>query len=139
MQQQYMLKNPYDTYKTQGVMTAGPVELIVMLYNGLKKNLILAKRAMEQKHDPAAAHTHLIKAQDIIDELLNSLDMSFSLSQDLMAIYEYLLHELVNINATKDPAAIDSLVEIIEELRGTWQQVGEMQKGTATYASEGSV
>lgn len=137
-QQQYMLKNPYDTYKTQGVMTASPVELIVMLYNGLKKNLLLAKRAMEQKNSPEIAHTYLIKAQNIIDELLNSLDMSFSLSKDLMALYEFMLHELTNINTSKNPENLDQLMEIIEELRSAWQQVGEMQKSQA-IVSEGSV
>jgi len=137
MQQQgFLLKNPYDTYKRQGVMTAGPMELIVMLYNGLKKNLSLARRAMEQGHNTEAAHKYLIKAQNIVDELLNSLDMSFSLAKDLMVIYEYLLHELAEINAAKNPAAIGPLLEIIEELRDAWQQVSEMQKGKM-YVSEG--
>ncbi|MCL2496178.1 MAG: flagellar export chaperone FliS [Clostridiales bacterium] len=132
----FLLKNPYDTYKMQGVMTAGPMQLIVMLYNGLKKNLSLAQRAMEQKNGAETAHKHMIKAQNIVDELLNSLDMSFSLSKDLMVIYEYLLHALAEINATKNPAAIGPLLEIIEDLRDAWQQAGEMQKGQI-YVSEG--
>jgi len=128
MQQPYLLKNPHDTYKEQGVLTAGPMELIIMLYNGLRKNMVLAQRDIKRQ-DPAQAHTHLMKAQNIISELLNSLDMSFPISQELMAIYEFILRRLTEINIAKKSADIDPLLEIIDTLRDTWQQVNKMQKG----------
>lgn len=128
MQQQYLLKNPYDTYKEQGVLTAGPMELIIMLYNGLRKNMVLATRDIERK-DPASAHMHLMKAQNIVSELLSSLDMNFSISYDLMAIYEFLLHQLMAVNAAKESAAIEPLLEIVDVLRDAWQEVIKTQKG----------
>lgn len=128
MQQQYLLKNPYDTYKEQGVLTAGPMELIIMLYNGLRKNMVLARRDME-RDDPASAHGHLMKAQSIVNELINSLDMSFGISKELMAIYEFILHKLREINVAKNPADIESLLEIVDILRDAWREVNNSQKG----------
>ena len=135
MQQQYLLKNPYDTYKEQGVLTAGPMELIIMLYNGLRKNMVLARRAMERQ-DTEGAHNHLIKAQNIVSELLNSLDMSFSISQDLMVLYEFMLRRLTEINIAKQPADIEPLLEIVDTLREAWQEVNKLQKGSLYVKEE---
>ncbi|MCL1975530.1 MAG: flagellar export chaperone FliS [Firmicutes bacterium] len=137
MQQQFLLKNPYETYQEQGVLTAGPMELILMLYNGLRKNMILARRAMEQQ-DLANAHNRLMKAQSIINELINSLDMSFAVSADLLAIYEFMMRQLVEVNVTKNSASIEPLLEIAEILRDAWQQVNNMQKG-GLYEEEGEL
>jgi flagellar protein FliS len=134
MQQQYLLKNPHDTYKEQGVLTAGPMELILMLYNGLRKNMVLAQRDMERQ-DPASAHNHLMKAQNIVNELINSLDMSFSISRELLAIYEFILRQLTEINVTKQAAAVEPLLEIVDILRDAWQQARKTQKG-GQYAKE---
>jgi flagellar protein FliS len=135
IQQQFFLKNPHDIYKEQGVLTAGPMELILMLYNGLRKNMILAQRDMERQ-DPAAAHNHMLKAQNIVNELLNSLDMSFSISRDLLAIYEFVLRQLLEINISKKAAALEPLLEIVDTLRDAWQQVSKTPKGDK-YVNEG--
>ena len=124
-----MVKNPFEAYKEQGILTANPVELVIMLFDGCKKNMMLARRAIEHKNDPAAAHNYLIKAQNIIGELLNALDMSFSISKDLMSLYEFLLSSLVEINTTKNAEALEPLIEIVESLRDTWREVADMQKG----------
>jgi flagellar protein FliS len=129
MQQQYLMKNPYDTYREQGVLTAGPMELILMLYNGLRKNMVLAQCAMERQ-DPAKAHALLMKAQSIVNELINSLDMSFSISRDLLAIYEFMLARLVEANMSKQPAVIEPLLEITDTLREAWRQASLTQRGS---------
>ena len=128
MQQQYLLKNPYETYREQGVLTAGPMELILLLFNGLRKNMMLARRDLEQQ-DLSRAHARLMNAQSIVNELVSSLDMSFSISRDLLAIYEFIMRQLVEINVAKKPAAIEPLLEIVDILRDAWQQVNNMQKG----------
>lgn len=128
MQQLYSMKNPHDTYRDQGVLTAGPMELILMLYNGLRKNILLARRAMERAN-PATAHAHLIKAQNIVSELINSLDMSFEISRDLLALYEFTLSQLVKANVDKKSSALEPLLDIVDTLREAWQQASSMQKG----------
>lgn len=130
MQQQYMLNNAQDVYRKQAILTASPMELIVMLYDGCRKNLLLAQKSIVKK-DAANTHKYLMKAQDIINELENSLDMNIELSNHLLSIYDFLLEELFDINVKKDdPARIDPLLEILSDLRETWQEVLTQQKGS---------
>ncbi len=49
-----MATNPYAQYKQQGVLTASPTELVVMLYEGCIKQLKLAKIHIESKNMESA-------------------------------------------------------------------------------------
>ena len=133
---QLAFTNAQDTYRKQGILTANPVELIVMLYDGLKKNIVLARRLIERS-DAAKAHKHLMKAQDIITELMNSLDMSFEISEDLLSIYEFMLRILEEANLNKDASQLEAIVEIVTSLRDTWQEVSEGQRGNLAALAEG--
>ena len=132
MQQQIRLSKPEDAYKKQGVLTSSPIELIILLYDALKKNLLMAKRYIG-KGNTESAHKHLIKAQDIVSELLNCLDMSFSLSKELMSLYEFMLAKLAEANAAKDAELLEPVMTMVDELRETWKEVAETQKGTMTF------
>lgn len=127
--------NPQNVYIRQRIMTASPAELVVMLYDGCKKNLLLAQRDME-KNDPSAAHGHLTKAQAIVLELVNSLDLSYAVAKELMDIYEFLINEIGEINIEKNPGRIPAVLSILEELREAWQQVAESQKGNVRPMAE---
>ncbi|MDR3278628.1 MAG: flagellar export chaperone FliS [Oscillospiraceae bacterium] len=129
------MKKPQDAYRRQGVLTASPVELIVMLYDGLKKNMLLAQRAITKSHSEAA-HTHLMKAQNIVSELMNCLDLSFQISEELMRLYDFILHGLMEANLKKDAASLTDLVEIVDSLRDAWNEINISQKGTGSLALE---
>ena len=124
---QYMANKPQDVYRRQAIMTASPVELIIMLYDGCRKAILLAQRAIE-KNNPAEAHKQLTKAQDIIGELVTSLDMRYEIAEQLLDLYEFILIQLAEINVKKDVALIPPILEIVESLRDTWQQVFDQQK-----------
>ena len=87
MQQTVLINSrPQDVYRRQDILTANSVDLIVMLYDALKKNIILGRRGI-QKKDVQVAHKHLMKAQEIVSELINCLDMSFPISDELLSLY----------------------------------------------------
>ena len=114
--------NAYQTYKTQDISMASPMALIVMLYNGCIKRLKLARMAIEKK-DFEDANTQLKKARDIISELINSLDFNYPIANDLMALYEFMLREIIQINITKDKERIEPVINMLSGLRDTWKQV----------------
>lgn len=114
----------YRKYKEQVVSTTNPVGLVVMLYNGCIKRLKQAQLALDRK-DFAETNTHLKRAQDIIAELVNSLDFNYQISKDLMALYDFMLREIVRINIAKDGDGIEPLVEMLSDLRDAWVQVGK--------------
>jgi flagellar protein FliS len=129
------MKNPQEAYLRQRILTASPIELIVMLYDGLRKEIKLAERSIG-KVKPEDAHKHLIKAQSIVTELLNSLDTSIELSEELFDIYEFLLMHLELANRQKDATELNDLVEIVDNLKDAWMQVAESQKGQMQVAAE---
>ena len=135
MQQPVVINSrPQEVYRRQDILTANAADLVVMLYDALKKNLILAKRKMA-KNNLEGTHNALIKAQEIVTALLNSLDMNYEISHDLAAIYDFILRTMEEANAKKDTVMLEPLVEMVEELRSAWDEVRNTTKGTM-YLSE---
>lgn len=119
---EYRKNNLKQEYLRQSVMTAGPAELIVMLFDSCIKNLKLAEICLERS-DLDGANTHFLKAQKIIYELVNCLDTGFELSVQLMDIYNYLLHAIADMNRLKDAGALPDVMGILVSFRETWQQI----------------
>lgn len=112
----------YQRYKRHDVLMANPVELIVMLYNGCIKQLKLAQIAIGE-NNMEQTNVSLQKAQDIVMELMMSLDLSYEISGELMNLYEFISREIVLINASKDVQSIGPIIEMLSSLRDAWTQV----------------
>lgn len=111
-------------YKNDSVMTAGPMELIIMLYDALAKNIKLANIFLEEENNnPEKVNAHLSKAQDIVLELIRILDLKYEVAGNLMQLYEFMLNELAIVNAQKDASRIPAILDIVAELRSAWQTV----------------
>jgi len=126
---------PQDAYRRQDVLTAGPVDLIVMLYDGLKKNIVLGKRGIIKK-DIAGAHKYLMKAQMILTELINSLDMNYEISEELLDLYEFALRSLTDANMHKDAEPLDPVIEMVDSIRDAWKEISANSRGTAQLGEE---
>ncbi len=122
-----MNMNPYQQYQQQSIMTASPAELLLLLYNGCIRFMKLAKQAIEDKN-VQKSHDNLIKAQNIILELVNTLDMDFEVSKSLMPLYEYIYWKLIRANVDKDAAIVDEALELVIELRDTWLEAAKLVK-----------
>lgn len=111
-----------QTYNNAQVMTAPPGELTLMLYNGAIKFLKLAKSAMEARNI-SESNRNLQRTQDIISELMCTLNMEIEISKNLMALYEFMNHHLIQANIKKEPAMVQEVLELVEDLRNTWVEV----------------
>ena len=95
-----------------------------MLYEGAIKNLKRAElSAAENKIEETS--NALIKVQDIIQELMVTLDFKTGgeVAESLSQLYDYFLTELVKANRTKDAESIKKIREPLEELRDTWIEI----------------
>jgi len=110
-------------------MTASSVDLIIMLYDALKKNIVLGKRGIEKK-DVQNSHKNLIKAQEIVSELINCLDMNYQISEELLAIYEFILRNIEESNVHKEAAPLEPVIEMIDSLREAWKEISTTNKGS---------
>jgi flagellar protein FliS len=130
-----------QAYKTVGVNTAveaaTPHKLILMLYDGLLRQLRLAKAHMS-KGDLGSKAVCLSKAVGIIDQGLRaSLDdeKGGELAERLRALYDYAERRVVHANARNDAAVLDEVIALIEPLRTAWYAIGAEVVGSHASAS----
>lgn len=112
----------YNAYKQNSINTASPGELTLMLYNGCIKFLQLAKKAIEEKNIEER-NTNLQKAQNIITELMVTLNMEYEISKQIYPLYEYMNHRLIDANIHNDIESVDEVIGLATEFRDTWKEV----------------
>lgn len=113
-----------QAYQNNQVTTAPQKKLIIMLYDGAIKNLKLAKMAMEEKQIEKI-NTHLVKAQDIIMELMTTLNFEAGgeIAKNLHQLYDYMYTKLIRANIDKDIDVINEVEKYMKELRDAWAQI----------------
>jgi flagellar protein FliS len=117
-----MTTNPYQQYQRTQAETASPGELIVMMYNGALRFLIAARQRLDAQ-DMAGAHASLLRAQDVVAELMVSVDVSIGqVGRNLYDLYEFMHRRLIQANVHKDTAPIDEVVALLRELLPAWEQ-----------------
>ncbi len=124
------LRNPYNAYnqyKQNSVATAAPEELTLMLYNGMVKFANQGIIAIDEKKIPQA-HEAITRANDIVNELNNTLNMDYEVSKGLRQLYDFISDQLIQANISKDKKIIEDILPIITELRDTWKQAMELAK-----------
>lgn len=116
----------YQAYQKNKYETASPHKLILMLYDGVLSNLHHASSALDNK-DHAAAHTHILKAQEIVSELLAclNLEQGGEIAQNLKQLYLYFINQLVQANIRKDKTLLNEVEGRIRELRSAWLEIGK--------------
>jgi flagellar protein FliS len=124
-----MLPNPYQQYRATKVQTAGSVDLVVMLYQGAVKFIRLGIEAIERQ-DGKATHDNLVRAQDIVVELLSSLNREEGgqIASQLSGVYDYCFRRLILANVKKDADAAREVLKIMRELGTAWQQIARQQR-----------
>lgn len=116
-------------YHKTSVQTASKEQILLMLYEGCIRNLKRAKIAMEARNF-AEKGQYLGKAQDIINELSNSLNFEVGgdLARQLEGLYLHLFQETTKANIENDPAKLAHCVKILETLYEGWKEAVEKLK-----------
>jgi flagellar protein FliS len=115
------MQSAISMYQSTQCEGAGPARLILMLYDGFITALGRAQTAVEGRRFEQA-HKELIRAQDIVSELMACLRSDGEgLSDRLRAIYGFLLESLFAANVKKDVSMMRRCVEIMTPLRDAWE------------------
>lgn len=134
MQMQAM-KNKY--FESQ-VMTATPEQLLIMLYDGAIRFCKLGIESIKEKRYEEA-NKYLIRVQDIISELMITLDREAPTSASLLQLYEYFNHRLITANMSKTVEPAEEVLEHLQTLRETWTEAAlQMKKQTKPQLTVGT-
>jgi flagellar protein FliS len=116
-----------DAYQSQAVGTAGPLQLVLVLYDRALAAIARSEWALRHKESDSIelAHKELTRAQDIVTELMLSLDhdKGGEISSSLNAIYEFCLDRLTHANVNKDATALPFVTKSLTDLREAWAHI----------------
>ena len=122
--------NPLNAYKETQIKTANQGKLIIMLYDGAVKNINLAIDGIHKKHRKYDyVSNNVIKAQDIIAELMVSLDFDNGgeIAKNLFGLYVYMNRQLLEANLKKEEKPLVEVKRMLVELREAWVEVSRKQ------------
>ena len=128
-----MANNPYQKYQNTQIETASQEQLTLMLYNGTIKFIKQAKQEVKN-NNYQNVNNYLIRAQDIIQELMLTLDMEKGgeLAQNLESLYDYMNRKLMEANVNKEVEPMDEVIDMMKELRNTWKKAMEKVKQSSS-------
>lgn len=114
-------QNAAQTYQNNQVTTATPAELTLMLYNGAIK-FVKQTRSSLQTRDLERANEYSKRVQDILQELMMTLNKEYPLADQMNNVYDYMLNRLVEANVKKDTSILDEVEDFFIQFRDTWKE-----------------
>lgn len=118
--------NPLNAYRETNIKTASQGKLIIMLYEEAIRQMEVAMRGLgsaEPRLD--TINNSIIKAQDIITELMVSLDFEKGgdISNNLYSLYVFFNKQLMQANVQKNTELITPIFDMMKDLKEAWAQV----------------
>ena len=126
----------HAAYRRGEVLSATPGQLVVMLYDGARRFMRQAVKAMNSG-EPERVHTTLRYAERIVSHLDGTLDYDQGeLPQRLHSIYVFCLSQLNAARITQDTGKIEQVSTLLGELREAFSQVAaEVDRYAQTVAT----
>jgi flagellar protein FliS len=122
-----------QAYREAAVMTASPIQLVVMLYDGIERFLRQAEAAMAEG-SVAQSNDRMQKAEDIIDELIATLDKrAGQVAERLEGIYVFCKRLLMEARIERAATKCEQVRKLLRPLRDAWAELAE--RGVAPEAA----
>lgn len=119
----YMNPTGYEAYKKTQIQTADQGSLILMCYDGAINFLKKAQKAQQNNDEPARVNC-LNKAQNILWELLNSLNFDAGeIAHNLESLYNYMIRRVIDAEYNKNIEAADEVISYLQELKESWEKI----------------
>lgn len=123
-----MDKERISSYRETQIKTASKGKLVVLLYDGLIRFLDIALENLPKKRYDLV-NENLLKAQDIIAELMMSLNFEAGdISNKLLSIYSFFNSKLIEGNIKKEQAPIAFVRRMSSDLRDAWNEISKKGK-----------
>jgi len=121
-------ENAQYTYQATQISTATKEQLLLITYDIAIRSCRLAEAALapadNEPQDYDQAHREIVRAQDVIRELMVTLntEKGGEMAQNLMRLYDYMYQQLVEANIKKDARNVRYVLTMLEDLKDTWEE-----------------
>lgn len=134
----YKAINAYkkDSLKQQ-LTSADPHKITLMLMSGAIDRLAFAKGCIERK-DLSGKSQYLSKTTAILINLRDTIEMKTNpeFSQNLYALYDYMLDKIGDANIGNTVAPLHEVSELLTPIRDAWAQIPDAAKQVAQAQKE---
>jgi len=134
-----MYENPYATSLETKILSATPLELVQLLYQGAIDAVQAARRHLT-RGEIAERGRSVGMAVGILSELAGSLDheKGGELSTRLAALYDYLQSTLLDANFQQSDDGLEKAERLLKTLNEAWSAIAAPQTGgsTESYPSQ---
>jgi flagellar protein FliS len=112
------------SYRQMNVLSADPLKLVRMCYEGAIDSLKLSRDAYIAR-DYEAKGKALAKTLDIIHELNTSLDVNKGgeVAKRLRTLYLYMTQALTEADLKRNLKVFDDVIQMLEELESAWKEI----------------
>ena len=119
-----MWQNAQDAYLETRVLSAEPIELVRMLYQGAIGAVEDARRHLAAG-EIAARSRSISKAHQVLVELAGALDhqRGADISQRLAQLYDYMQRRLIQANLQQDDAPLAEVRGLLATLAEAWNGI----------------
>jgi len=124
-----MNNNPYRTNREEEILSADPVELVVLLYSGLQSSVSEARRCLQTGEVTGRANA-VSRAMEILGELATSLDVESGgeFAARLASLYDYMQDRLQQANFRQTEEPLIEIEPVIATLLEGWQALAARQR-----------
>ena len=125
-----------DSLKQQ-LTNADPHKITLMLMSGAIDRLAFAKGCIERK-DLSGKSQYLSKTTAILINLRDTIEMKTNpdFSQNLYALYDYMLDKIGEANITNTIDPLHEVSELLTPIRDAWAQIPDAAKQVALAQKE---
>lgn len=128
-------KNPYQAYRS-ATHTVSKTRQVVMLYEGVLRNLKQAREAIVEKRIEDR-YNKLMRASEILLGLQMSLDFSQGeeAAQALYDFYASLDSRIMQLHRSQDLDACDRIIEDVRIMHDVWKRIDQGEVDSPTHAT----
>ena len=120
-------------YQEAAVRNAGPVDLVIILYDILARDLQGAIAAMEARdiEKRGAKIKHGFLALQQLEGTLN-MEAGGELAKNMARFYSMMRKQMIQAEAAQDPAVLQELIQLLFSVREAWVEVKGKQEPAGT-------
>jgi flagellar secretion chaperone FliS len=116
----------YNTYTQNNIGVESPEKLIQMMYEGILRFNMQAKRSM-MENDIERRTYWINRSNAVISELINILDYNQGdIAHYLSGLYTYQLRLLVEANLYNDSTKLDEVNQVFKGLLEAWKESADV-------------
>ena len=115
----------YEQYKEQSINSMTKGEQLVLLFDEIVKSLVKAEIAIKDKNYELL-DVSMQKSSDIVRYLIDILDRSVPISQELYRMYDFFLYEFSRIKAGRNATVIEEVKTMVMEMRDAFKEANKI-------------